>query len=220
MAGCGCDDISPSVERRTLLILLWINAAMFVAEAAAGWLADSTGLIADSLDMLADASVYGIALYAVGRSPLTQYRAGAASGYVQIILGALLRHPGTGIDLGLAGIHIFWGCVVLGLVATSSYVIHSSFRDATPIRRARDAMLGLLTVQFVLGLTAFFVLLDEAGVVQPSNLQVVANTSHMVIGAMLMASAVVVAAWSIRLGTRTSPAASSVASATPLSQPV
>ena len=87
MAGCGCDDISPSVERRTLLILLWINAAMFVAEAAAGWFADSTGLIADSLDMLADASVYGIALYAVGRSPLTQYRAGAASGYVQIILG-------------------------------------------------------------------------------------------------------------------------------------
>ena len=56
-------------------------------EATAGWIADSTGLMADSLDMLADASVYGIALYAVGRSPMTQFRAGAASGYLQLALG-------------------------------------------------------------------------------------------------------------------------------------
>jgi Co/Zn/Cd efflux system component len=61
---------------------------MFVVEVVAGWLADSTGLLADSLDMLADASVYGIALYAVGRSPRTQFRAGAASGYLQMGLGA------------------------------------------------------------------------------------------------------------------------------------
>jgi Co/Zn/Cd efflux system component len=77
-----------SLERRTLRVLLWINATMFFVEAAAGWLADSTGLMADSLDMLADASVYGIALYAVGRSPRIQFRAGAASGYLQMGLGA------------------------------------------------------------------------------------------------------------------------------------
>ena len=89
MSDCGCDSgAAASLERRTLLILLWINATMFVAEATAGWLADSTGLIADSLDMLADASVYGIAFYAVGRSTLTQFRAGAASGYLQIALGS------------------------------------------------------------------------------------------------------------------------------------
>lgn len=88
MSGCGCDsENTQSVERRTLRILLWINAVMFVLEATAGWIADSTGLMADSLDMLADASVYGIALYAVGRSPMTQFRAGAASGYLQLALG-------------------------------------------------------------------------------------------------------------------------------------
>ena len=88
MAACGCDsETGQSLERRTLRMLLWINAAMFILEGATGWLADSTGLIADSLDMLADAGVYGIALYAVGRSPLVQFRAGAASGYLQVGLG-------------------------------------------------------------------------------------------------------------------------------------
>jgi cation diffusion facilitator family transporter len=89
MAECGCDSgTTASLERRTLLVLLWINGVMFFLEAVTGWIADSTGLIADSLDMLADASVYGIALYAVGRSQLVQCRAGAASGYLQMVLGA------------------------------------------------------------------------------------------------------------------------------------
>ena len=47
-------------ERKTLWIVLWINALMFVVELTLGLWAQSTGLIADSLDMLADASVYGI----------------------------------------------------------------------------------------------------------------------------------------------------------------
>ena len=89
MSDCGCGrEQSETLERRTLRALLAINAAMFLVEGIAGWIGQSTGLMADSLDMLADASVYGIALYAVGRSQLTQYRAGAASGYLQMGLGA------------------------------------------------------------------------------------------------------------------------------------
>lgn len=88
MASCGCDpEVTERLERRTLTILLSINLTMFFVEGVAGWVADSTGLIADSLDMLADASVYGIALIAVGRSTDAQRRAGAASGYLQILLG-------------------------------------------------------------------------------------------------------------------------------------
>jgi Co/Zn/Cd efflux system component len=75
-----------SLERRTLLALLAINGAMFVAEALAGWWAESTGLLADSLDMLADAAVYGIALYAVGRVA-RQARAASVSGILQVALG-------------------------------------------------------------------------------------------------------------------------------------
>lgn len=81
-------DEAAELERRTLWILLAINGAMFLVEAVAGWLADAAGLVADSLDMLADASVYGIVLYAVGRSRRLQADAAFASGIIQIALGA------------------------------------------------------------------------------------------------------------------------------------
>lgn len=75
-------------EAYTLRILLGINAALFVVEIVAGWLAQSTGLIADSLDMLADAFVYGLALWAVERSSGTKLRAAHASGVLQALLAA------------------------------------------------------------------------------------------------------------------------------------
>ena len=75
-------------EGRTLRVLLAINAALFFVEVVAGWLAQSTGLIADSLDMLADAFVYGLSLYAVGRSSGAKLRAAHLSGVLQAFLAA------------------------------------------------------------------------------------------------------------------------------------
>jgi len=80
-------DEAASLQRNTLWVLLAINAAMFIIEITAALAADSTGLLADSLDMLADASVYAIALYAIGRSLRLQANAASASGVFQIILG-------------------------------------------------------------------------------------------------------------------------------------
>ena len=79
-----------NVERRTLLFLIAINGVMFFVELAAGWVAQSMGLIADSLDMLADAGVYGIALLAVGSSAMAKARAAAASGILQLGLAGLV----------------------------------------------------------------------------------------------------------------------------------
>jgi Co/Zn/Cd efflux system component len=76
-------------EARTLWTVLAINAFMFVAELVAGWLAQSTGLLADSLDMLADAAVYGLALYAVGRPASLKRRAAHLSGVLQLALALL-----------------------------------------------------------------------------------------------------------------------------------
>jgi Co/Zn/Cd efflux system component len=73
-------------EARTLWLVLAINAVMFVVELTAGWLAESTGLLADSLDMLADAAVYGLSLYAVGRPALHRRRAARFAGLVQLSL--------------------------------------------------------------------------------------------------------------------------------------
>ncbi len=84
---------TPPEEARTLYTLLAINAAMFVVELASGWIAQSTGLVADSLDMFADASVYAIALYAVGRDTRHQRRAARLSGWLQacLALGAMVE---------------------------------------------------------------------------------------------------------------------------------
>jgi len=51
-----------------LWAMLAINGLMFGIELVAGWWSDSAGLIADAMDMFADAAVYGMALYAVGRA--------------------------------------------------------------------------------------------------------------------------------------------------------
>ena len=89
MTDCGCgSDQTEKLERKTLIALLAINAVMFMTEIILGWLAESAGLIADSLDMLADAGVYGLSLYAVGKGIRRQSRAASISGVIQIILGA------------------------------------------------------------------------------------------------------------------------------------
>lgn len=75
-----------AAERRVLLWLLAINAAMFLVEIVVGWIAQSTGLIADSLDMFADAAVYGVALYAVGRTAATKVKAARLAGFLQLAL--------------------------------------------------------------------------------------------------------------------------------------
>lgn len=63
-------------QRRVLVIVLVINAVMFVLEFGAGVIAGSAALMADAADMLGDALVYGVSLYALARS--ARWKAGAA----------------------------------------------------------------------------------------------------------------------------------------------
>lgn len=89
MSDCGCNlEIKNREESRILIILISINASMFFIEITLGIMSESTALIADSLDMLADATVYAIGLYAVGREAQVKIKAAHISGIFQIILGA------------------------------------------------------------------------------------------------------------------------------------
>ncbi|MDX8385324.1 MAG: cation diffusion facilitator family transporter [Gallionella sp.] len=91
MAGCdGCGsgiENANQQERRVLIIVLLINAGMFVAEFSAGLISGSTALIADSLDMLADAVIYAIGLFALSRAAHWKVRAALLSGSLQLLLG-------------------------------------------------------------------------------------------------------------------------------------
>lgn len=66
---------------------------MFFLEFGYGIYASSTGLIAESFDMLADSCVYGISLYAVGKASSSKQLAARISGWLQLIMavGLLLE---------------------------------------------------------------------------------------------------------------------------------
>jgi Co/Zn/Cd efflux system component len=74
-------------QRRVLRVVLAINVAMFLVESTAGLLAHSTALLADSVDMLGDAIVYGFSLYVVARGPLWQARGAMLKGLVMALFG-------------------------------------------------------------------------------------------------------------------------------------
>jgi Co/Zn/Cd efflux system component len=79
-------------QRRTLLVVLVLNAALFAGLGLAGILADSSALIANAVDNASDAVVYLLSFLAVGRSLLWKRRAARTSGILLLIfaVGVLL----------------------------------------------------------------------------------------------------------------------------------
>jgi Co/Zn/Cd efflux system component len=80
---------SSGLERRLLMQVLGINLFFFALEMLTGFLSGSMGLMADGLDMLADAIVYGMALFVVGAVAAKKKRIAAISGYFQLALAFL-----------------------------------------------------------------------------------------------------------------------------------
>jgi len=83
-----CCSVQSSVEHNhALKKVLWavfaINAVMFLLEIIVGYLYHSTALMADSLDMLSDAFVYGISIFVIAKS-------GSVKAKVSLIKGILM----------------------------------------------------------------------------------------------------------------------------------
>lgn len=76
-------------ERNALIVALVINAGFFVGELTVGLISRSMGLIADALDMGADASVYALSLAAVGTAAARKKQLARISGYFQIGLATI-----------------------------------------------------------------------------------------------------------------------------------
>lgn len=106
-------------QRQVLLIVLAINAVMFLVEAWAGLAARSVALIADSVDMFGDASVYGLSLYALNRS--LRWRAGAAlvKGGIVLAFGSWILVE-VGRRLVVGGVPAAATIGVVGLVALAA----------------------------------------------------------------------------------------------------
>jgi cation diffusion facilitator family transporter len=74
-------------QSRVLAVVLAVNLTMFCIEFGAGLLSGSTALLADSLDMLGDALVYGFSLFVLHRSLTWRARAALVKGGIMAAFG-------------------------------------------------------------------------------------------------------------------------------------
>ncbi len=129
MADCGCQfEAKNKAQRKVLRILFALNGSMFLIGLISGIIAHSTALIADSLDMFADAAVFGISLYAIGKCQSKKIRAAFLSGIFQITLASLVlvevvkrlmmgSEPESALMMGIAGLSLIINCYCLFLMA-------------------------------------------------------------------------------------------------------
>ena len=125
MSGCCDNDCSVDTlrekQRGTLLIVLAINAVMFLVIVAAALYGGSTALLADSLDNLGDALTYGLSLYAVSRGATTKARVALFKGGL-IFLAACVVAAQIAYKFFVPGIpsyEVMGAFSLLGLAANS-----------------------------------------------------------------------------------------------------
>jgi cation diffusion facilitator family transporter len=125
---CELDRLAQQgARRRVLMAALLINGVMFVGEFGAGIFAGSAALMADAVDMLGDAFVYGLSLYALSRS--ARWKAGAAlakGGFILLFgLGVLVQvatkiatgvPPSSAVMLAVGGVALIANLTCLGLL--------------------------------------------------------------------------------------------------------
>lgn len=118
-------------KKKILLIVLVLNGLMFVIEFSLGWLASSTGLMADSLDMLADAVVYLISFLVVQGSLRQKASAALVNGCLQVLLVFIVLY--SVMSHFLAGtmpnsFSMGWGASLALLVNILCFVLLSRYR--------------------------------------------------------------------------------------------
>lgn len=122
----------------------------------------------------------------------------AAMTYVQIVFGAVLRHLGQGIQPHAAATHVAGAFAVVALVFAVFVHVQKLDGAGRLLTRASWGLLGLVGVQFALGIAAYAILLTEVPLAIRSGWQVFSASAHLVVGALLMATAVTTALLALR----------------------
>ena len=104
-------------EKKLLWQILAINLLFFVLEMITGFISNSMGLVADSLDMLADSIVYGLALFAVGGSIALKNKIAKSAGYFQLLLAFLGLVEVIRRFVGLETVPAFQTMIIISILA-------------------------------------------------------------------------------------------------------
>ncbi len=113
--------------------------------------------------------------------------------YVQLALGGMFRHKGMSWEP-----HVFNAIVVAIVLTWTSVRVLSYYSQVEALRRPATTMLGLLMGQLCLGFISFLAkVVWGKDAVQPQPLMVWSTVAHVAVGALLLATAVVLAiqAW-------------------------
>jgi heme a synthase len=109
--------------------------------------------------------------------------------YVQLILGAMFRHHGMSWWP-----HVVHAAVVAFVLTWTAIRALAQFSKIEAVRKPAILMLGLLITQLCLGFTAFLTRVSWGkDAVQPELPMVVSTVAHVAVGALLLATAVVLA---------------------------
>lgn len=109
-------------QSKTLKVVLGINMGMFIVEIVAGIIARSTALLADSLDMLGDALVYGFSLYVVSRNDAWKATSALIKGLIMALFGLFVLGTG-GYKLLYPEIPHFETIGLIGLLALAANAV-------------------------------------------------------------------------------------------------
>ncbi len=95
-----------------LWIVLVLNSVMFFIEVYAGFAAHSSAILADSLDMLGDALVYGLSIWSLHRTELWKGRVSMVKGAIMALLALVVISEAVGKIFGPVEIQ---GFVMMGI---------------------------------------------------------------------------------------------------------
>jgi len=113
---------------------------------------------------------------------------------LQIFLGAILRHLNAALHP-----HITLAVIVFFLGLVTGFRAWGLYGDLPPLRRSGIAILGLLVLQLCLGIAALAVAGATRGLVDRPTVDVLLTTAHQAVGALIIAAAALIGAWSGRL---------------------
>ena len=119
--------------------------------------------------------------------------------YCQLILGAVLRHSGT-VDGTKGAVLVTWalwahisGAILVTVLVCSAVLVIFKKSTSRVVLYLAYLKISLLLLQLFLGVLAYFVRAGAAYRVQPTIMEVFFVTSHVAVGALLLAVALILA---------------------------
>ena len=114
--------------------------------------------------------------------------------FVQLILGAGFRHGAFGILP-----HMIGAAVVLFLVIWTGRTVRKRFGSVRDLRRWGVLLQAFLGTQILLGIAAYWAVVQEITSAQPTLTYVVLTVAHVLVGALTLAASVLLTLASVRL---------------------